>query len=97
MRKRGHWSGTTLVLLAAMSCGEDEAFAPGVTVTDSAGVRIVHHAVRQSRLYWAVVTESSVSLAGDVETALFRIGAALKLSDGWRDRGTCVPSRAQVL
>jgi hypothetical protein len=82
VRKFGHWSSTTLVLLIAVGCGGDGVSTPSVTVTDSAGVRIVHHAIPSAPLIWAVVPESSVTLSGDVETLPFQIGVALKLSDG---------------
>lgn len=67
--------------------GDDDGGGPQSTVRDSAGVTIVENRspLPDSRLGWRVGPEATVSIGtaeGDPAYELFRVGGAMRLSDG---------------
>lgn len=73
------WLATSV--LVALGCAEGDS-PPGVAVTDSAGIRIVTHAIRQSVPRWTLSAAPAVVLGADVGADLFQVGTVLKLPDG---------------
>lgn len=76
--------GTSLLaatlLLQACDAGSDGSSA--VLVTDSAGVRIVQHALSAPESGWSVDTADPLVLEADPDTPIFEVRSALKLADG---------------
>jgi len=80
---------TPALLLGSLcvACGGDGGGGPQSTVRDSAGVTIVENRspLPDSRLGWRVGPEATVSIGtaeGDPAYELFRVGGAMRLSDG---------------
>lgn len=71
-----------VVPLALGGCDEGAPSASGPTVTDSAGVRIVHHPLGQDFPLWEVDQDGVLTLEGDPDSPPFRVRSAFQLSDG---------------
>lgn len=82
MRQRKGLLVLAVVGLVVQGCGLASDAGPAVTVTDSAGVRLVHHQVSRPPPSWSTVTDGVRSLEGDPDSPMFEIGSAIKLRDG---------------
>jgi len=69
-------------LLLLVGCGGSDESGSGVTVTDSAGVRIVVHPASVALPPLSVDLDTGRTLPGDADLPPFRIGAVLKQPDG---------------
>ena len=80
----GAWFFVLLGVCAAAlgACGDDEALTTGASVTDSLGVRIVHHSVSAEPPQWSVDIDNGLVLgAPPSEIEFFRVTGALQLDD----------------